>query len=193
MIRLKSIALLSILCLVVAVFAGCYKHAELTIEVGEQGPFKPRFVGNDRMLSLYLMHVYGWPEDTPSDDTPDGEPIRRYDLIWSVLFSGRSQSKLRASIQYGQVPLGYEGEEAASLELGELYRVESQMLEVGPPPGNRAVDYFCILEDESGKPHLIRLTLRGDDSGQPFNEVSLELEEGTGKILKIIPVESEKG
>ncbi len=193
MIRLKSMALLSFLCLVVAVFAGCYKQADLIIEIGEEGPFKPRFVANYDIMNLDICHVYGWPQRTPSTETPDGEPVKRSMWVWEIICKDGSQSEFKCnSVKYGELPLGYEGQGGAPLETGKLYRVEAFLDRGGHPSARKAFEWFCILEDESGDARLIELTFRASrhsDLDPPFNEVRLELEEGTRKILKIIPVE----
>ena len=188
MIRLKVMAL-SVFCLAVAVLTGCYGVAEITIEVGEQGPFKPRFVGNGHINYLQVSHVYGWPEWVPSDD-PSGKLIGRHENMWELGLDNAGE--LYESIDYGSVPSGYKADNAIPLELGKLYKVESTMVDKGHPAGLGATGWFCILEDETGEARLIELTFRASrhsDLDPPFNEVRLELEEGTGKILKIIPVE----
>ena len=196
MIRLSVMAL-SVFCLTVVVCAGCYgPPSDMKIEIGEEGPLKPRFVANYDISNLDVYHVYGWPEDTSSSETPDGKPVRRYEWVWSVESIDGIQSKYNCkSIRYGELPYGYEEQFDMPLETGKLYRVEVCLFRGGPLHARKDWRWFCILEDQSGDVRLIVLTfrdLRNPYADQPFNEVKFEIEEGTRKILKIIPVASEK-
>ena len=185
MLRLQAMAL-ALICVLVVLFAGCYKSVEVTIEVGESGPFKPTFIGNYAIIGLDLYHVYGWPRVTPSNETANHEPVWRTCLTWSAV---RGNGDPVRFIKYGELPSGYSETVLLPLEKDKLYLAELQMGVTGP--SRTLLRWFCILEDESGEARLIELTFRDSrysDSDQPFNEIRLELEEGTGKILKIIPV-----
>ncbi len=187
-ISLRVMAL-SLPLFMIVLLAGCFDGPSpyIIIEIGEGGALQPRFIANYDIRSLSVYHVYGWPRVTPADETPDGEPVWRESLMWSVTSEYGSRVK---SIEYGKLPSGYKESVPMPLIKNRLYVVEFY-IEIGGP-SCPVSHWFCILEDETGEARLIELTFRASrhsDLDPPFNEVRLELEEGTGKILKIIPVE----